>query len=119
MSTEASPLSERSMKILEKRGEDYLLEVFRPWDSFEQRWVDTDTFQLRFETEDLLIGRDPTKDAEHAYWEVLPGINGVHQGSKEGLIGDCVCWLIDETLVDEPCILDNVLSLTLGVLKAF
>lgn len=119
MSIEVMSLSERSFKILEKRGEDYLLEVFRPWDPFEQRWLDADMFQLRFEKEDLLFGRDPTKDAEHACWEVFPGINGVHQGSCEGLTGDCVCWLIDETLVDDPCILDNVLSLALGVLNAF
>lgn len=118
MSEEVTPLSDRSIRVLKRRGEDYLLEVFRPWDCHEQKWTDADTIQLRFEKDDLLIGRDPNLDSELRQWEVLPGIKGVHQGSSEGLVGDCVCWLVDSALLDEIGVHGSIYVLTHTVLSA-
>lgn len=119
MSTDVTYLSDRSVKLLEARGADYLIEVFRPWDPQEQRWVDEDTFQFRFEAEDLLIGRDPNQNIANRHWEVLPGFEGVHQGSSEGLFDDCCCWLVDEALVEEPGQFGSYITLIRNVLDVF
>lgn len=119
MSVNETLLSERSIQVLQNRGEDYLLEVFRPWDTQEQRWADSDTLQLRYETQDLLIGRDPDQSSENRQWEAFSGIEGVHQGSTDGLVGDCVCWLVDHMLVEEPGIHGSVFALAQQVLTHF
>ena len=106
------------MKALRNRGADYLIEVFRPWDCYEKQWADSDTLQLRFELEDLLIGRKPNQELGWRPWEVFAGLEGVYQGSTEGLIGDCVCWLVDESLIKEPGVYGRVVGLTLDVLKS-
>lgn len=118
MSFEETSLQDRSATVLKNRGEDYLLEVFRPWDCHEQKWGDADMAQLRFETMDLLVGRDPNQGAESREWQVLSGFEGVHQGSREGLVGDCVCWLVDDSLFEEPGLHGNVIDLTMDVLQA-
>lgn len=43
--------------MLQSIGRDYLVEVFRPRNCYEQDWADIDTFQFRLESQDLLIGR--------------------------------------------------------------
>ena len=116
MNSKNTILSERSAKVLQNLCEDYLIEVFRPWDCHEQEWADVDTFQFRFETQDLLVGRDPNQENADRRWEVLTGFEGIHQGSTEGLIGDCICWLVDESLIDEPGAHGRVIDLTLSVL---
>lgn len=118
MSFEETSLSDRSATFLKNKGTDYLLEVFRPWDCYEQKWGNTNTAQLRFETSDLLVGRDPNQNARSRVWNVLSGYEGVHQGSSEGLAGECVCWLVDDSLVEEPGIHGHVIDLTLDVLQA-
>ena len=117
MSFKETSLSDRSITVLRNRGEDYLLEVFRQWDCNEQEWVDTDTAQLRFETIDLLVSRDPNQKAESRKWQVVPGLESVHQSSTEWLVGDCVCWLVDDSLIEEPGVYGTVLDLTLDVLR--
>lgn len=91
MCVEAMLLSEQSLRFLKNRGEDYLLEVFRLWDCYGQKWVDEDTMQLRFETADLLVGRDPSQEAGRRNWEALTGIEGVQQGSSVGLVSEGAC----------------------------
>lgn len=57
MSNNKTSLSARSIKMLQSIGRDYLVEVFRPRNCYEQDWADIDTFQFRLESQDLLIGR--------------------------------------------------------------
>ena len=116
MVSEETLLSDRSMKALEARGEDYLIEVFRPWDFYERRWADADTLQIRFEREDLLVGRDPNPGTPGRKWEVLTGFEGVHQGATAGLADDNVCWLADQSLIEETGTFGRVVDLTKDVL---
>lgn len=118
MVSEETLLSDRSIKMLESRGEDYLVEVFRPWNFYEREWADPDTLQIRFEREDLLVGRDPDKGRDDRKWEVLTGFEGVHQGATTGLADDNVCWLVDQSLVEEAGIFGRVMDLTKHVLDA-
>lgn len=102
MSFEETSLSDRSVKLLQDCGEDYLLEVFRPWDCNEQRWADIDTFQFRFEAQDILVGRNSHQDEGSRQWEAFAGFSGVHQGSTVGLAEEGICWLVDNSLIEEP-----------------
>lgn len=105
--------------MLQSIGRDYLVEVFRPRNCYEQDWADIDTFQFRLESQDLLIGRVIDQENGCEEWGICAGFEGVHQGSNEGLVGECVCWLADDELVKTPGILGDVDSLVLGILKGF
>ena len=119
MDSRNTSLSERSIKALQNLSEDYLVEVFRPWDCHEQEWADADTFQFRFETQDLFVSRDPDQKNADRQWEVLTGLEGVHQESTEGLIGDYICCLVDEDLVVSLGVYGDVTKLTMDILKRF
>ncbi|NBJ66054.1 hypothetical protein D5275_10045 [Adlercreutzia muris] len=56
MSTKAIPhISNDVQRMFESMADDYLADVFRPWDCFEQTWFDDYTHLFRFESDDLLI----------------------------------------------------------------
>lgn len=117
MVSDKTLLSDRSKRVLEALGDDFLVEVFHPRDFYGRKWADSDTFQFRFEEEDLLVGRSPDERYSDRQWEALTGFEGVHQGSTVGLVGNHVCWLMNQSLDKETGTFGRMLDLTKDTLR--
>lgn len=109
-------LSGRSVKVLQKFEDDYLVEVFRPWNCDEQKLTDTDTVLFRFKTRAALAGRDSSKQEKPRSWEAFFDFESVWQGSTNRLACNNICWLADPLIPVNSCVKQSLLQAIMNVL---
>ncbi|MEQ3363429.1 hypothetical protein [Raoultibacter massiliensis] len=77
-----------------KFDDDYLADVLRPWDCYEQDWYDNKTVLYRFESDDLLAREMPSG----LLYEIGPidtdafDMRLVVESKPESASDTCVCW---------------------------
>lgn len=109
-------LSGRSVKVLQKFEDDYLVEVFHPWNCDEQKLADTDTVLFRFKTRVALAGRDSSRQEKPRSWEAFLDFEGVWQGSTNRLACDNICWSANPLISVNSCVKRSLLQAIMDVL---
>lgn len=85
---------------LQKFDDDYLADVLRPWDCYEQKWTKDSPMLFRFEHNDLLIWTSSDKleciisnvDTRYFIHEALISANNIDVRDL------CLCWRVDLSL---------------------
>lgn len=83
--------TQKLIEALRGFDNDYLADVFRPWDCCTQNWHDTRTVLLRFESNDLLI----SFDKPGAIFEIGAVDTNAFVGIDACMAADeecCLCW---------------------------
>lgn len=98
MSNEVLPfVPDYVLNLLQEASDDYVADVLRPWDCYEQKWADDYMRLFRFESDDVLIwfengsfqGRKGAVDSRSFD---IPDLVHTEMNPAEDM---CLCWRTD------------------------
>lgn len=94
MDHETKKLIERALDAdeLSRFNDDYLVDVFRVWDCYEQEWVADSPILLRFEEDDALVFIRGEKIIETVFGPVDNAV-AIVKGAETTSEDQCLCWL--------------------------